>query len=509
MIQMDEINKMKKAHREGCSINEIAKRFNRSWETVKMIVEKSSEEIVHRGKRPRRQKKVITTEVIQAIDSYLDEEIQSGIWKKQKYTASVIFKKLCNKNIYHGAIRQLQETVKLRRIERAQVKPKTYLPLEFSLGTTAQFDHGEAECVIEGKRGRFYLFVCSVPNSGLRYCQIFPVKSKEAWGEFHERAYHFFGGIFPVNVYDNDSVLVKEVLGSERKQTSFSLALEDHYKMKCCFCNVASGNEKGAVENAVGYCRRNYLSGLCEFRCWNDVNEHLERSCIEEINSGVHYRTGRALKEIFAEVNAKTEPLLPPYHWRCSSEALVNHLQMVTAKNHGYSVPEKYTGNHIVVEVHVFKVELYSDGGKIASHPRIFDQGEDSLLLDHYLDQLQRKPGALWDCKPVHQHLFEDIFLTLRDYLNEQYPEKNEANRLFIEIIILHRKFGKEKLIEGIQEAFMLRAVHPDAIKSIIRNLIAKRPDSSEIPLEACPKIKIDTLEYDTEQYEQLVGGGY
>ena len=127
MIRMDEAHKIRKAYREGSTINEIAVRFNRSWETIKNSIEKSPKELRNREKRPKRQRRVITSMVIEAIDSYLNEELEKGVWKKQRYTAAVIFKDLTAKWIYRGSRRQLQDTVKKSREKRAQLKPKTYL----------------------------------------------------------------------------------------------------------------------------------------------------------------------------------------------------------------------------------------------------------------------------------------------------------------------------------------------------------------------------------------------
>ena len=70
------------------------------------------------------------------------------------------------------------------------------------------------------------------------------MKAGEAWGDFHERSFRFFGGVFANLIYDNDSVLVKHVLGSEHHQTDFSHALEEHYGFQSRFCNVGAGNEK-------------------------------------------------------------------------------------------------------------------------------------------------------------------------------------------------------------------------------------------------------------------------
>lgn len=49
MLKMDEVNKIKKAFREGDSINKIAKRFSRSWKTIRRIANMPVKEIENRG----------------------------------------------------------------------------------------------------------------------------------------------------------------------------------------------------------------------------------------------------------------------------------------------------------------------------------------------------------------------------------------------------------------------------------------------------------------------------
>ena len=221
MLRMDELNKIKKAHRNGESINKIAKRFGRSWDTVKRIITTPLAGLESRGQRPNKQRTVITPEVEEAITAYLNQEEQMKVHKKQRYTAAVIFKKLKEKGVYKGKIRQIQDAVKRLREQRGQLKRKSYLPLEFALGSIAQFDHGECGLIIDKERVKGYLFVCSIPGTPLRYCQVFPVKNSEAWGEFHERSYLFFGGVFSIGVYDNDCVLVKKLLETRESKLAF------------------------------------------------------------------------------------------------------------------------------------------------------------------------------------------------------------------------------------------------------------------------------------------------
>ena len=284
MLIMNEINKIRKCFfTHGLTRAAIAKKFNRSWDTINRLVNMERDELENRGKRPGRSRQVMTEEVIESIKKYLDEEEEKCVKKKQKYTGLQIFRELTEKEIYSGSRRRMHEVISALRQERGQARKPTFLPLEFPVGSALQVDHGEADVEIDGVRIKGYLFVASVPGQVLRYCQISPTKASEAWGEFHERAFAFFGGVFPRVIYDNDTVLVKRLIGKKRKQTSFSLSLEEHYGFESHFCNVAAGNEKGAVENGVGYCRRRFLAGYPTFESFEGANDLLASCCQKDI----------------------------------------------------------------------------------------------------------------------------------------------------------------------------------------------------------------------------------
>ena len=409
--------------------------------------------------------------------------------------------------MYKGSIRQLQDVVKRLREERGQIKPKSYLPLEFPLGSTVQVDHGECDLIIGNQRVKGYLFVSSIPGAVLRYCQVFPVKGSEAWSEFHERTYRFFGGVISMNVYDNDSVLVKQILGNERKQTRFSLALEEHYQMSSRFCNPAAGNEKGSVENGVGYCRRNYLAGCPNFADWGAANCHLEQSCRRFIDTHHHYRTNRPLREIFNEMMGRLNPLFVTHTWRRWVEAHVDSYQLVRVDMHSYSVPERFVGSNLRVGVGVFDVEIFCDHAVVARHYRRFGEAGSSLCLDHYLDQLTQKPGALWDCQAVQQHAFSPELLEIWRRLQQKNLDRN-ANRKFIKVLCLGRQYGTKSLVLAAREALSLGIVEPNVLENIIYTHLSNTSSSGEESLrERLPDVKFESWTCDVDQYSQLAGG--
>ena len=75
--------------------------------------------------------------------------------------------------------------------------------------------------------------------------------------------------------YDNTTIAVTKVMGRERVLTRGFLTLESHYLFDHHFCRVGRGNEKGHVENHVGYSRRNLLVPVPSFPSWAALNEYL------------------------------------------------------------------------------------------------------------------------------------------------------------------------------------------------------------------------------------------
>lgn len=512
MIRMDEFNKIRKAHFvDGLSINKIAIKFNRSWTTVKKIIGTSRDEIPKECSS--RKATVSTQEVMDAISDWLLEEDRLNVKRKQRSKAKKIFEELTSRGIYKGSKRRMQELVNDVRRRQTQINPKSFLPLEFALGTVGQVDHGEAECIIEDIRRTFYLFVLSVPGTVLRYCQLFATKAQEAWGEFHERAFQFFKGRFLRLIYDNDTVLIK-FEDKNPSMTNFALHLIEHYEFESNFCNPASGNEKGAVENAVGFCRRNYLNGCPVFTNLQQVNMYLENECHKEITNGVHYKNEKPLAIIKEEIEKILMPLLPPRKWRRWEQRRVNSYQLIEVDNHCYSVPEKFLLAYLRVGIGAFTIEIFSDEEFIVEHERKFVPGADSLLLDHYLDQLCKKPGALWDCKAMQELAGDTVLFELWEKLIDRHPKLNFKNPAklraaqteFIEILMLRRRYQETEWKNAIKKALECGATEAAAIECIIRGVITPKiaVEAQQAVLEKLSHMHIPSWRCDLSSYAEL-----
>lgn len=89
--------------------------------------------------------------------------------------------------------------------------------------------------------------------------------------------FEHIGGVPPRLRFDNLSTAVVKVLeGGELELTDGFRRFMLHYRFRAEFCNPAAGNEKGNVENKVGYSRRNAFVPVPTVTSFEEFNECLK-----------------------------------------------------------------------------------------------------------------------------------------------------------------------------------------------------------------------------------------
>jgi transposase len=495
---------------KGKNTHQIATEMALSWSTVNFYIKNKGVELKSRGKRCGRESKIGDQSVILAIQQHLHKEIELKIHRKQKVTAVALYNILKEKKIYHGKERYFRLIFsKEKKIFNSS--SKTYLELDFPIGEYLQLDHGPLEVLYSGQIYNAYLFCASVPQYSLRYCQVYLKKSFESWGDFHEKAFTFFGGVFPNCIYDNDSVLK---ITSNMEQTTFSLELENHYDFESIFCTKASGWEKGAVENTVGTCRRNYLNGRPELKDLREFNKELEGKCLASIADGEHYKTKVKLQNYFSELNnAKLKPMPFEYEWGGWIDVSVDSRQYIRHQNIFYSVPEKYVGSVLKLHVSAYTLKAYSGGELIATHTRKFLQGDDSYQIDHFLDQLERKPRAIKFSKVMTKIDLPKYLVELQERLRNRMDEQR-ANLEFIKILKMKRTCSSNDFEIAIGLGFSYGGITSEAIASFIYQLQLDQKTSEcktlSLP-KKCQDQKDIAKDFDLNNYLALCQptGGY
>ena len=227
--------------------------------------------------------------------------------------------------------------------------------------------------------------------------------TQQAFLEAHERAFHYFGGVFRRLRYDNLKSAVKKILrGYQREETDRLIAFRSHWGFQTEFCNPARGNEKGGVEGEVGYFRRNHLVPVPKVKDLGELNEYLRVCCQQDEQRRIHgkpHTVGEAMR-------IEREHLLPllreGFELAETSFPVVDGQGCVKVRTNRYSVPLR-AGSKTQTRLLPAYVEVWHEQRCVAHHERSFGRHQAVLDLEHYLDVLERKPGALAGSTPLKQ----------------------------------------------------------------------------------------------------------
>lgn len=181
----------------------------------------------------------------------------------------------------------------------------------------------------------------------------------------------------------------------------------------------------------------------------------------------MHYKTQENLGELFRETQEKLTPLPLRKKWCRWTPCRVDQCQLINIDHHQYSVPEKFVGCSMRVAVTIGEIEVFDGKDQVATHKRQYGK-KDVLQIDHYLDQLLKKPAAFSYAKVVKQNNFHPKLQEMWSRLSEKYGNK-EANRQFVSILLLRRQWTQEDLIVGVEKALEWGSVDYAAVDHIIR----------------------------------------
>lgn len=404
---------------------------------------------------------------------------------KQRHTAHRIFERLRSElPEFSAGERTVRGYVHRRRAQLGLEVREVFVPQSYAPGAEAQVDWYEAWAILSGERVKLQVFEMRSMASGAAFHRAYTHATQQAFLEAHEHAFRYFGGVFRVLRYDNLKSAVKKVLrGSRREETSRFIAFRSHWRYQSEFCNPARGNEKGGVEGEGGYFRRNHWVPLPEVRDLDALNTWLERCCVEDhrrMISGRSQRVGAAMLEEQAH-------LLPlagePFDLADTSFPTVDGLRCVRVRTNRYSVPLT-PGTKVEARVSADHVELWHEGECVARHERCFSRLQQILDLEHYIDVLRRKPGALAGSTPLAQWRqagrWPESFDRLWQQLNRRHG-RQEGTRQMIDLLALGRGERWSQLRAAVEQALSLGCHDVAAIRHLMQAGEMARPAAEVI----------------------------
>lgn len=132
-----------------------------------------------------------------------------------------------------------------------------------------------------GVEMKIHFFVMDLPHSDAGFVRAYPAETTEAFCDGHRRAFEFFGGVPRSILYDNTKIAVARILGDgKRQRTRVFSELQSHYLFLDRFGRPGKGNDKGKVENLVGYARRNFMVPVPRASSFEALNAKLLADCL-------------------------------------------------------------------------------------------------------------------------------------------------------------------------------------------------------------------------------------
>jgi transposase len=432
--------------------------------------------------------------------------------RKQRHTAHRIWVRLCQEAptcpVAESTIRAY---VRRRKQELGWVAGEVHIPQCYGFGQEAQVDWYEAFVVLDGERVKVQVFVMRSMKSGAAFHRAYLHATQQAFLEAHEGAFEYFGGVFGTLRYDNLGSAVKKILrGYTRDEHTRFVAFRSHWGFLAQFCSPKQPQEKGGVESEVGTYRRNHLVPMPEAKDLCALNGWLLEACREDESRRLPHRessVGELLRQEREHLGALAAEGFDLAEGR---SCVIDGKGCVLCHTNWYSTPLG-SGTRAQVRVLPSEVQVWYGGKQVAWHERSYGRGQYVLNLEHYLDVLQRKPGALSGSVALAQWREAGRWPASFDELWEglmQRQGKQDGTRALIDLLLLARQHSFEALKRAVEESLKLGCIDASAVRCLLLH-----PGSSEVPARLSVEELGALSRYERpaptmSEYDQLLGVG-
>jgi transposase len=497
MVKMAQVERIRwLLHREGKSQRQVAKELGISRHTVAKYADRT--DLPKYQRKLPRPASVLTPEVKAEIERLLAEN--DTLPRKQRWIGRTIFEALKAQG-FQGSEPSVRRHIAQVRKERR--KRAAFVPLEHNPGETAEFDWGEAEVIMAGQVIKAQILAYRLRWSGMPCVVAYPNQRQEAMFDGLRRAFETLGGVPLRLTSDNLTQAVQKILeGKNRKEQDAYRSFRTHYLVDSNFCNPASGHEKGSVENLVGFAQRNIVGPRLVVQSWEQLNTVLWERCLAYAQR-VPRGESQSILERWKQEQRVLRPL-PPHPFDCCKTLPVtsNNVACVSFDTCRYSVPVRYANHKLTLRAYWDRVEIYHGLQQVASHPRCYDREREILDLDHYLDLLLAKPGALSQAKPFRA---ADLHPVYHQFRAELCQRSRGGDREFIRILMLHREFPPALVQQALEQALEQRSICYDGVRQL---LLCEPAVPRLLPpehLDGLPDIRVRQPELAC--YDRLKGG--
>lgn len=477
MIDFELFARIKNYHEQkGLSVNQIAEELELDPRTVSKWLKENRFRQRAQALRPSK------------LDPFKGSIVR--MLESHTYSAAQIFQKIREEG-FDGGYTIIKDYVRKVRPR----KSPAFLKLCFAPGECAQVDWGSFGTIRVGEtQRRLSFFVMVLCYSRMMYLEFTVSQTMEHWLACHQNAFDAFGSVPRKIMVDNlKSAILKRIVGQAPVLNPKYLDFANHYGFDIIPCGKGKGNEKGRVENGVGYVKKNLLAGLDlpQF----EAMAHVCRQWLETIaNIRIHGETRRKPIEMFSEEKASCLPLPPqPYDIGTITQVRASTQFRIALDSNRYSVPAEYAGASLTLKTYPDRICIYQGEKLIARHPRSYEHNKDFEDPDHPKVLIAQRRKAR------DQKIFMR-FLALSgcasDYYRELEKRRMSPRHHVQKIVALSEIYGVDPVARAMEDAFHFQAFSCEYVANLCEQRTRRLPEPGALHLTR----RSDLLDLEVQQ---------
>lgn len=465
------------------SHRELARRYGVHRRTVRAALEAP---VPPPRKKPSKTRALVLEPVMGVIDAMLREDLDAP--RKQRHTMQRIYDRLMVEygfslasystvcNYVNQRRPQIQAEAREGRMHLEGTVPQLHEP-----GAEAEVDFADVWVRLAGEPVQCHLFTLRLSFSGKAVHRVYVSEAQEAFMQGHVEAFRVLGGVPTRHIrYDNLKPAVNRVcFGRTRIESQRWTAFRSHYGFDAFYCmpGIDGAHEKGGVEHEGGRFRRTHLVPVPEVDTLAELNERLAVIDAAEDSRHVH-GSNTSIGFDFA-IEQERLAGLPADDFDCglTLTPTVRRDSRIVVRQSYYSVPARFIGRQIRVSLRANELLVFDRTKVVARHPRLTRRHHYRDDLDHYLEILMIRPGALAGSTGLAQARAAGTFTATHDafWAAARTAHGDAAGtRALIEVLLLHRRMPHEAVLAGITAALQAGSSSPELVAIEARN--AERP---------------------------------
>jgi len=271
------------------------------------------------------------------------------------------------------------------------VKKNVTMHLNHKPGEIMQVDWaGDTASVTDTDTGEAipaYVFVATLPFSGYSYVEAFFSMNQECWTAAHVNAYRYFGGVARIIQCDNLKTGVDKHGRHEVTLNQTYRELAEHYGTAVIPARIRMPKDKAMVEGTVGVISTFILAAIRneQFLSLLELNTVI-RERLEAFNCKPFQKRDGSRASAFEDEKPFLLPLPPrPFELATWKVATVGPNYHIFIDSMNYSVPYEYIKRKVDVRITKGTVEIFFDGNRICSHPRLYGRANQYHTVEDHM----------------------------------------------------------------------------------------------------------------------------